>query len=267
MGLVLDFPFFRVAKLSVGSTGEISPGPRPGAMLLVLDGFRHIRFGGWRTGIWLGNRFLDTYHRPIYTDLDFTWLPLAFRPSFLGVGLIAWAGLTPMLLAYCPLTFLTFVWMPSTFYLARCHFRTGCPFTFFLGGQGTVPQLVKGRCPSGSGLSSWCSSWGGSQASLEAFQDCGVGCHVNRRAVSFIHLRRPGEPLQDLHRGGHNPSGNSGGQFWGGNGPAGSRSYVVWVWASGSHTKTSHLHGGISVSMCAPGRAQSLSGLIRVRRW
>ena len=161
MGLVLDFPFLRVAKLSVGSTGEISPGLTPGAMLLELlshglfhAGFRYIRFGGWRTGIRLGNRFLDTHHCPIYTDLDFTWLPLAFRPSFLGVGLIARAGLTPMLLAYCPLTFMVFVWMPSMFYLARCHFRMGHPFTFFLGGRGTVPQPVKDRCPTGSGLSS-----------------------------------------------------------------------------------------------------------------
>ena len=26
-------------------------------------------------GIWLGNRFLDTRHRPVNTDLDFTGLP------------------------------------------------------------------------------------------------------------------------------------------------------------------------------------------------
>ena len=39
------------------------------------------------------------------------------------------------------------------------------------------------------------------------------------------------------------------------------------IWASGSHTKTSHLHGGVSVSMCAPGRARSFSGPDRVCRW
>ena len=59
--------------------------------------------------------------------------------------------------------------------------------------------------------------------------------------------------------------GNTGGQVRGGHGPlgdqrdTGSQSYAMQVWASGSHTKTSHLHCGVSISMCAPGRARSLS--------
>ena len=97
-------------------------------------------------------------------------------------------------------------------YLVRCHFRMGRPLTFFLEGRGTVPQPVESRCPTGSGLCSWHSSWGGGQASLEAFPDCGIGRQVNWRAVSLIHLWRPGESFQNLHRGGRNPSGNSGGQ-------------------------------------------------------
>ena len=36
---------------------------------------------------------------------------------------------------------------------------------------------------------------------------------------------------------------------------------------AGSHTKISHLHGSVSVSMCALGQARSLSGLERVHRW
>ena len=162
MGLVLDFPLVKVAKLSVGGTGRISPGPRPGAMLLELfshswscTGSRHIKFGRRGTGIRLGNGFLDTRCHPINTNLDFTWLPLAFCPSFLGVGLITRPGLTPTFLAYCPLSFLLFVWLPSTVYFARCHFRMGHPFTFFLGGRGMVPQPVKGWCPTGSGLTCW----------------------------------------------------------------------------------------------------------------
>ena len=87
-------------------------------------------------GIWLGNGFLDTRCRPINTNLDFTGLSLTFRLSFLGVSLIAGPGLTPTLLAYCPLSFLFFVWLLSTIYFARCHFRTGRPLTFFLGGVG-----------------------------------------------------------------------------------------------------------------------------------
>ena len=95
-------------------------------------------------GIRLGNGFLDTCCRPINTDLDFTGLPFAFHPSFLGVSLVAGPGLTLTLLAYCPLRFLFFVRLPSTVYLTRCHFRMGRPFTFFLGGRGMVSQPVKG---------------------------------------------------------------------------------------------------------------------------
>ena len=95
-------------------------------------------------GIRLGNGFPDTCCRPVNTDLDFTGLPFAFCPSFLGVSLIAELGLTLTLLAYCPLSFLFFVWLQSTVYFLGRHFRIGCPFTFFLGGQGTVSQLVKG---------------------------------------------------------------------------------------------------------------------------
>ena len=95
-------------------------------------------------GIRLGNGFLDTHCHPVNTNLDFTWLPLAFRLSFFVVGHITRPGLTPTLLAYCPLSFLLFVWLPSMVYFPRCHFRMGCPFTFFLRGRGTVPQLVKG---------------------------------------------------------------------------------------------------------------------------
>ena len=94
-------------------------------------------------GIQLGNGFLDTRRRPINTDLDFPRLPFAFCPSPLGVSLIAGLGLTPTLLAYCPLSFLFFVWLLSTVYFTGCHFRTGHPFTFLLVGQGTVPQPVK----------------------------------------------------------------------------------------------------------------------------
>ena len=43
--------------------------------------------------------------------------------------------------------------------------------------------------------------------------------------------------------------------------------YVMQVWASRSHTKTSHLHCGVSVSMCAPGQARSLSRFKRVSHW
>ena len=46
-----------------------------------------------------------------------------------------------------------------------------------------------------------------------------------------------------------------------------SRSYVMQVWTSWSHTKASHLHGSVSVSMCALGQDWSLSRLERVRRW
>ena len=94
-------------------------------------------------GIRLRNGFLDTRRRPVNANLDFSRLPFAFCPSPLGVSLVAGPGLTPTLLTYSPLGFLVFVWRPSTFYLARCHFRMGCPFTFLLVGQGTVPQLVK----------------------------------------------------------------------------------------------------------------------------
>ena len=103
----------------------------------------------------LGNGFLDTRCRPVNTSLDFTWLPLSFRPSFLGVGLVARTGLTPTLLAYCPLSFLLFVWLPSTIYLARCHFRTEHPFTVFLGGRVRCPNwskadvLLVAACPVG----------------------------------------------------------------------------------------------------------------------
>ena len=223
--------------------------------------------------IWLGNGFLDTHCHLINTNLDFTWLPLTFRPSFLRVGLITRLGLTLTLLAYRPLSFLLLVWLPSMVYFPRCHLRMGRPFTFFLGGWGTVPQPVKSRCPTSSSLSSWHSSWSGGQASLEAFLDCSVGCLVNWKVVSLIHLRRTGESLHYLRRGSRNPSGNSDGQVRSGHSPlgyqrnAGSRSYVVQFWASRSHTKTSHLHGGVSVSMCAPGRTRSLSGLERVRCW
>ena len=95
-------------------------------------------------GIQLGNRFLDTRRRPVNTDLDFSRLPFTFCPSPLGVSLIAGLELTLTLLAYCPLSFLFFVWLLSMVYFTGCHFRMGCPFTFFLGGQGTVSQLVKG---------------------------------------------------------------------------------------------------------------------------
>ena len=94
-------------------------------------------------GIRLGNGFLDTRRRPVNTNLDFPRLPFAFYPSPLGVSLIVGLGLTPTLLAYRPLSFLFFVWLPSTVYFMGCYLRTGCPFTFLLVGWGTVPQLVK----------------------------------------------------------------------------------------------------------------------------
>ena len=95
-------------------------------------------------GIRLGNGFPDTHCRPVNTDLDFTGLPFAFCPYFLGVGLVVGPGLTPTLLVYCPLSFLFFVWLPSMVYFVGCHFRTGHPLTFFLGGRGMVSQPVKG---------------------------------------------------------------------------------------------------------------------------
>ena len=44
-------------------------------------------------------------------------------------------------------------------------------------------------------------------------------------------------------------------------------SYTMQVWASGSHTKTSHLHCSVSISMCALGWARSLSRSKRVICW
>ena len=182
---------------------------------LLHTGSRHIKFGGWGVGIQLGNGFLDTCCRPVNTDLDFPGLPFAFCPPPLGVGLVVGPGLTPTLLAYCLFSLLFFVWLPSTVYFMGCHFRTGRPFTFLLVGQGTVPQPVKSWHPT---CSSW---WGGSQSSLEMFSDCGVSCQVNRRSISLIHLRRPGESLQDFSCSGRNPLGNSGGQVRGGHGSLG----------------------------------------------
>ena len=109
--------------------------------------------------------------------------------------------------------------------------------------------------------------------SPKAFPDSSIGRQVNRRTVSLIHLWGPGESLQDLHCSSHNPTGNTGGQVRGGHGPLGDRrdtgswSYVTQVWASGSHTKTSHLHCSVSISMCALGRARSLSRFKRVSCW
>ena len=94
-------------------------------------------------GIQLGNGFLNTRCRPVNTDLDFAGLPFAFHPPLLGIGLVTGPGLTSTLLAYCLVSLLFFVWLPSTVYFTGCHFRTGCPFTFLLVGWGTVPQPVK----------------------------------------------------------------------------------------------------------------------------
>ena len=47
---------------------------------------------------------------------------------------------------------------------------------------------------------------------------------------------------------------------------AGSQSYVMQVWVSGSYTKTPHLHGSISVSVGAPGQVVSKE-YVADKRW
>ena len=91
--------------------------------------------------------------------------------------------------------------------------------------------------------------------------------------VSLIHLRGPGESLQDLRGSSRHTIGNADGQVWGGHGPlsdrrdTGSWSHAAHVWASRSHTQTSHLNSGVSISVCAPGQTWSLSRFIRVGCW
>ena len=82
-------------------------------------------------GIQLGNGFLDTLCRPINTDLDFTGLPFAFCPSFLGVSLVAGPGLTPMLLEVLVLCEAA---VHGLFY--EVSFQDGAPIYFLLWGSG-----------------------------------------------------------------------------------------------------------------------------------
>ena len=94
-------------------------------------------------GVRLRNGFLNTRRQPIKIGLDFTWLPVTFCPTSLGVGLITGPQLTPPLLAYRTLCLWLLVRLPSTIYLPGHHLQTRREFMFLLLGWGTMPQPVK----------------------------------------------------------------------------------------------------------------------------
>ena len=91
-------------------------------------------------GIQLGNGFLDTRCRPVNTDLDFTGLPFAFRPSFLGVSLITGPGLTADASGLLPVEFLVLCVAAIHGLFYGVSFQDGAPIYLLLGGPGySVP--------------------------------------------------------------------------------------------------------------------------------
>ena len=81
VGLLLNFPLFRVAELSIGVTGKIGLGWRHGSMLLGLfghgrshTGAGNIRFGrrGWESGLEAG------FWIPVVDQSILTWILLGF---------------------------------------------------------------------------------------------------------------------------------------------------------------------------------------------
>ena len=112
-------------------------------------GAGNIRFGRQGTGIRLGSGFLDTHCRPINSNLDFAGLPLAFRPSLLGVGLVVGPGLALTLLAHHPLGLLFPVAVVHDQFF-EVSSQDGVPIYFLLGGLGygapTGQRLMFFRC-------------------------------------------------------------------------------------------------------------------------